>query len=324
MRARTVLTVLAAVGALLVSGTAAATNRDGGYDGRDGRDWDGSHDWSGSYDWRDGHDWGDGQQDRYDRDRTYYVSLGDSLAAGYQPDTGGNTDQSYTDKLYERLKKHDRRLVHIKLGCSGERSDTLIDGGICSYEDERGRTVSQLTKAVEVLKRHGKQVRYVTLDIGANDIGKCAAGGTIDGPCVSKGLKAVHRNLPKITKSLKRAAHGRTQLAGMNYYNPYLAAWLTGEQGRETARQSAQWQLAFNGIISSDLRRGHFKLADVSRAFSADLFEPEVPLPGFPSKVPLNVAKTCELTWMCTQYTDIHANPAGHELIAETFAAKLR
>ncbi|MFD0329197.1 hypothetical protein ACFQZC_15970 [Streptacidiphilus monticola] len=63
----------------------------------------------------------------------YYVSLGDSLAAGYQPDVRKDTDVSYTDQLYARLKQSDPDLVHIKLGCSGETTGTLIDGGICSY-----------------------------------------------------------------------------------------------------------------------------------------------------------------------------------------------
>src|SRR5438093_9932838 len=65
----------------------------------------------------------------------YYVSLGDSLATGFQPGdnefTGG--DNGYTDQLYGILKASDRKLKHAKLGCGGETSTTFINGGHCDF-----------------------------------------------------------------------------------------------------------------------------------------------------------------------------------------------
>jgi hypothetical protein len=54
----------------------------------------------------------------------YYLSLGDSLAAGYQP-TGDpavmyRTDEGYADQLYEMARSHFVKLRHVKLGCPGE------------------------------------------------------------------------------------------------------------------------------------------------------------------------------------------------------------
>ena len=292
MRVRTVLTVLATVTGLLApAGTAAAAQ---------------------------------GGHDRSQKGPTYYVSLGDSLASGYQPDTGTDTDQSYTDKLYEQLRKEDPRLVHIKLGCSGERSTTMLKGGTCTYTDRHGRKVSQLAKAVDFLRRHRARVRYVTVGIGANDVGGCVSDGTIDTRCTVKGLRTLQDNLPEIAFALRRSTGRHTRLAAMTYYNPYLAAWLTGEQGRDTAVRSAVWQQVLNAVITSEFRRRGFAVADVSRAFDSLAFSPKVPLPGTSSRVPLNVARICQYTWMCTPYTDIHANPAGHELIADTFAARMR
>jgi len=65
----------------------------------------------------------------------YYVSLGDSLATGFQPGdnefTGG--DNGYTDQLYAILKASDPKLKHVKLGCGGETSTTFINGGHCDF-----------------------------------------------------------------------------------------------------------------------------------------------------------------------------------------------
>src|ERR1041385_6462907 len=67
------------------------------------------------------------------KDTTYYISLGDSLAAGYQPDVNKDTDVAYTDQLYAQLKQRTPGLKHIRLGCSRETSESLIKGGRRDY-----------------------------------------------------------------------------------------------------------------------------------------------------------------------------------------------
>ncbi|MFG2133217.1 hypothetical protein ACGFNV_36375 [Streptomyces sp. NPDC048751] len=90
---------------------------------------------------------------------TYYISLGDSLASGYQPDAAKDTDVAYTDQLYAQLKKHDPGLKHIRLGCTGETTASLIKGGTCTYSYAK----SQLDAALKVLTQHRGKVAYVTL-----------------------------------------------------------------------------------------------------------------------------------------------------------------
>ncbi|SEK24158.1 SGNH/GDSL hydrolase family protein [Streptacidiphilus jiangxiensis] len=244
----------------------------------------------------------------------YYVSLGDSLAAGYQPNVGHNTDVSYTDQLYAQLKKHDPDLVHIKLGCSGETTQTMINGGICSYP---GAT-SQLDAAVKFLRAHRGHVSYVTLDIGANDVDGCLKSGSVDVTCALKGIATVAAQVPRITTALHRAGGSHPRYAAMNYYDPFLAVWLTGPAGQQAAKESAQLGVALNGAIELGLKAGRFRLADVSTAFSTQDFTDQATLPGV-GQVPLNVARICTWTWMCTPYEDIHANPTGHAVIAGVF-----
>ena len=244
----------------------------------------------------------------------YYVSLGDSLAAGYQPNVGGNTDESYTDQLYTQLKKHDPNLVHIKLGCSGETTQTMISGGICSYP---GAT-SQLDAAVKFLDTHRGQVRYVTLDIGANDVDGCATATGLDMTCAEQGIATVATQLPQIAEAVHQAGGREPQYVGMNYYDPFLAAWLTGPAGQTLAQQSVTLSTAFNGTIQTGLRASGFKLADVSKTFSTDDFTRQLTVPGI-GELPVNVARVCEWTWECTPYQNIHANTLGYGVIAGVF-----
>lgn len=250
----------------------------------------------------------------HDHSPEYYVSLGDSLAAGYQPNVGHDTDVSYTDQLYAELKQHDPDLVHVRLGCSGETTETMIDGGICRYP---GAT-SQLDAAVQFLRAHRGHVSYVTLDIGANDVDGCLKSGAIDLSCAMQGIATVAQQVPQITAALHRAGGSHPRYAAMNYYDPFLAVWLTGPAGQQAAQESAQLGVALNGAIAGGLKAGEFRLADVSTAFSTLDFTDQVTLPGF-GQVPLNVARICTWTWMCTQYQDIHATPTGHAVIAGVF-----
>jgi lysophospholipase L1-like esterase len=62
----------------------------------------------------------------------YYVALGDSLSRGYLPGSG-DTDQGYVDYVYLRLHAKDPSLQLVKLGCNGETTATMINGGTCGY-----------------------------------------------------------------------------------------------------------------------------------------------------------------------------------------------
>src|SRR5262249_34135756 len=119
-------------------------------------------------------------------DGPYYLALGDSLALGVQPTFNGHdgpTNQGYVDDLYHVTRLHVQGLRLTKLGCSGETTTTMINGGICEYAQG-----SQLAQAVEFLQTH--RIAFITLDIGANNIDGCFTMNppAIDPICVSNGL----------------------------------------------------------------------------------------------------------------------------------------
>ena len=81
------------------------------------------------------------QASAHPRPSKYYVALGDSLAAGYQPDPAIGRDQGYVPRIQRALG---RNLKLQNFGCDGATTGTLLSGGgRCTY----GKASSQLIAA---------------------------------------------------------------------------------------------------------------------------------------------------------------------------------
>jgi lysophospholipase L1-like esterase len=240
---------------------------------------------------------------------TYYLSLGDSLSKGYMPGHG-DTNQGYPDVVYASLKAKHPGLELVKLGCSGETTATLIDGTHCKYEEG-----SQLAAAKKFLTDHRGQVSYVTLDVGGNDVRGCAAGGSISFACIASVVAKVPANLQKITSEVRKAGGPQPAYAGMTYYDPFLASWVTGNE--VLARESVILLNAINGAESLVYGLNVFRVVDVSAVFSTNDY---TVAPG--STLPLNVTRLCAWTYMCSQ-GDIHPNATGYQQIATAFLSQL-
>jgi len=247
-----------------------------------------------------------------------YLSLGDSLAAGYLSPAEPYSNQGYPDQLLALKKAAGANLVLKKLGCPGETTtEMIVGGGHCSYA--RG---SQLKQAAAFLKRYGKRVSFVTVDIGANDLLPCNPTNT---GCTAAGLITVQTNFPRIVRALRKAAGPdvKLRIVSMTYYAPGLALWLDGPAGRA---QAAAYVNSFisplNAIMRSIYRGLGVKTADVAGAFSVTDFTTTAELPRV-GTVPINVATLCTLTSMCARQ-DIHPNTLGYGVIARAFAAALR
>jgi lysophospholipase L1-like esterase len=249
----------------------------------------------------------------------YYLALGDSLAAGYQPDPRYGRDEGYVPRVHRGLSG--RRSPTLRnLGCDGATTTTLLSGGGCTY----GGADSQLAAAELLLRRHPHRVRLVTIDIGANDVNRCVTGGVIDQPCVLTAIGTVAGNLGEIVRRL-RAAAPRVRIIGMTYYNPYHAAWLRGPAGEAVARQSLQLATLLNQVLTGVYTGAGVRVADVAGAFATEDLTTTATLPDGRT-VPLAVARICTWTWMCApgRPSDIHATSAGYEVIAQAFLAEVR
>ncbi len=252
----------------------------------------------------------------------YYLALGDSLAAGYQslPGGGHEVGHGYAQDIARTLAARAERVEHpfsfTDLGCPGETSGSMIGGG-CPYPTPYAGP--QLDAAVAYLKAHYHDHVVVTLDIGANNVDGCAAGGKLDPQCAVAGIATAGRDLGTILTRLKAAAGPHTRIVGMNLYDPFLAAWVTGDQGKVLAGLSIPLADALNATLGTVDAAHHVPTADVAKAFSTNSLLPLVDLAG--QRVPLNVARI--LTWTNMARGDIHANDTGYQVIADTFLKKI-
>ncbi|HMD47111.1 MAG TPA: SGNH/GDSL hydrolase family protein [Acidimicrobiales bacterium] len=251
----------------------------------------------------------------------YYLSLGDSLAQGVQPNKTGasvETSRGYTDDLYNQYRRQIPGLLPEKIGCPGESTTTMITGGICTYTEgvtESDPLGNQLAQAESFLAHN--HVAFVTIDIGANDIDGCVGGGGIDPTCFANGLTAAATNLPVILSGLQAAAPG-VPIYAMNYYDPFLFAWVLGPQGQALATASVSLGVEFNNAIDAAYAAAGVPVADVQDAFETTNFTPQ----PAPTSLPINVQLICGWTWMCTappRGPNIHADRAGYSAIATAF-----
>ncbi len=166
----------------------------------------------------------------------------------------------------------------------------------------------------------------ITIDVGANDLNSCVSLGSISAvaACAGPKIQAAAQNLA-VTLAQLHQADPHATIAGMTYYVPELAAWLTGPAGQAFAQGAVPLAQALNGALSGAFATVHAPVADVFGAFSSADFTDTVTLPGL-STVPKNVAVICQLTWECAPAPvgpNEHANAAGYGVIASAFLAVL-
>ena len=195
----------------------------------------------------------------------YYLALGDSLAAGYQPTSTsgcpvkpvtGCTTQGYVWDVFKYYKKaitDTANTLKLKnLACPGESTATMITGGICDYATKTAPSLTNQLAAAENFIENN-DVAFITIDIGANDVDGCAGYVThspsdpnyaTDVPaCVTSGatnatygvsadgIAGINTNLPTVLSGLQAAEAASTKSVGapiyaMNYYDPFLALYL--------------------------------------------------------------------------------------------------
>ena len=246
----------------------------------------------------------------------YYLSLGDSLAQGYQPIGGPGSplgspgyNQGYADQLLKLVRDRYGHLQLVKLACGGETTTTMIVGSPwCGAGFAAG---SQLAEAKAFLQAHRGEVVFVTIDIGGNDITSPDGGGPA----------AVQVNLPTILAQLREAAGPEVPIVGMNYYHPFLPDVWFGTQDAAVLAGAVDAITAFNDLLASLYAAAGDSVADVQSAFSTtDVGDADG------DGVPDNVDQVCTWTWRCASPPhgpDIHPNNTGYSVIAHAFEEAL-
>ena len=244
---------------------------------------------------------------RADNGVRYYVSLGDSLAAGTNATGVGDpfifTDNGYADQLAALEQARIPKLELVKLGCPGETTGSMVDPfpyeGRGDHHLCRFSHGSQLAEAVNFLHAHKGNVAFVTIDIGANDVFQ------------SVPLPVALANLASTLDQLRAAAGPDVPIVGMNYYGVFLPqAWVEG--GLPGLQAEIANLVAFNDALESVYAAAGDPVADVESAF-------QVTDTTLVNGTPLDVLRECAWTWICAA-GDVHANTAGYGVIAQAFA----
>jgi lysophospholipase L1-like esterase len=246
----------------------------------------------------------------------YYLALGDSLAQGVQPDAAGTsvaTGDGYPDQVYAALHRSHPTLKLVKLGCPGETTVSMINGGICHYGSG-----SQLKAATAFLQEHRGRVLLVTLDIGANDLEACGGQPSFSqlAVCAVKGIPSAVTHLAAIVARLKAAAGPGVRMVGMNYYLPALAEWRNGLSGHAVAWTAEKLAATFNALLGRVYAKAGIKVANVFGAFRTSDFD------DHGQTLPRNLTLLCRWTWECAappRGPNQHANQAGYQVIAREF-----
>ena len=285
-------------------------------------------------------------------DSPIYLSLGTSLSAGTLADVDGSsqpfTNKSFTDRLYPRLRKHfGGQLEHVKLGCPGETSNSMMTGmfvlgaddppdgdafmnaptpSVCSDSGPLPiyGSGTQLGDALATLD--SGRVELVTIDMGANDALRTLNGCGVNPTCIEMGLGFSLVNLQSILFDIRAVYSG--PIIGMTYYNPNLAAIVNPDVG--TGGLPPEVFAAITNQLTADYNNGleavygafGVRVADVETAFDTQNFGD-----ADGNGVPDNVDMICALTDMCPSKPgaspNIHPNPRGYLFISRVFLTAL-
>jgi lysophospholipase L1-like esterase len=251
----------------------------------------------------------------------YYVSLGDSYAAGYEAGQG-NTDNGFAYQVVDEAAAASHPLVLVNFGCGGATTSSVLEAKGCSrrglgpgaapYDEQ-----TQLEAAETFLRDHPGEVELITLSIGGNDVTACAAAAD-PVACVTTAVEGISTNVPQILQRLRAVAGPDTLIVGTTYPDVILGQWL---EGTPDAQQLAALSVtAFKELINPALANAYAGaggiFVDVTEATGAYGPMSELTALAPYGEIPVPVAKVCQLTYYCAE-GDIHPNADGYQVIAD-------
>ena len=238
----------------------------------------------------------------------YYLALGDGLATGIGASSGAT---NYVNLVAAHEASRYSNLQAVDLGCGGATTISMANGPGCSYT-----TGTQLGDAVAFLRAHPHQVAFVTVDIGGGDVAACQSSSGVNSTCASAAISQISSELPQELSQLKAAGPG-VPIYGMNYYDPFLATWLTGSSGQSVATQSIANTDQLNALLGQIYSAVGASTADPSSRFETDDTDTTGTYAG--TTVPQDVALVCQWTVACTSPGSIQPDDQGYAQLAAAF-----
>lgn len=259
----------------------------------------------------------------------YYVSLGDSYAAGYQP-TGAKRGHATTNGFaYQVVHLAAAKGYHytlVNFGCGGATTRSILVSKGCPLLGPGAPTYpteTQAAAAERFLRAHRGRIGLVTVSIGGNDVTACAAASSPI-PCVAKAVGTIKTNLSTLLGGLRAAAGPGVRIVGTTYPDVILGEDLSTDPTQQNlASLSVEaFRSLINPALAAQYHAAGAAFVDVTAATGAyGPLTDTTTLPPY-GTIPVPVAKVCELTYFC-RYHDIHPRTGGYTVIAELVVGTL-
>ena len=264
----------------------------------------------------------------------YYVSIGDSYAAGYRPippGAGSTSTDGFAYQLEEslRARQPDWRLVNF--GCSGETTSSMTFDRGCEagaggpggqqYPDD-----PQSVAAAKFIADHGSQVGLVTIVMGGNDILPCARNSDPDQAwaCAEAQVPKVRQNLDALLSRIRGTLGPNVPIVGASYMNVFLADQLSGDPQTQAHASIATtlFRDYLNPVLAETYKKYGAPFVDTTALAGGYLPGTQLTELAGRGTVPASVGWICALTYYCTN-DDPHPNRDGHALIAREIEKRL-
>lgn len=260
----------------------------------------------------------------------YYVSIGDSYAAGFQPTgphgKGHDTRNGYAYQVPGLVAARGYHLTVENFGCDGATTASILEEDGCTHRAPGAPPYPhqpQAAAAEQFLSAHRGQVDLVTLSIGGNDVTSCADSHDPIG-CVGTALTDIKTRLAVLLPALRSAAGPDVRFVGLTYPDVILGEYLSSSPAKKSL--AALSAAAFKSLINPALQERYQAIGAAFVDVTADTgaytpFSQTTELAPY-GTIPTAVAQVCQLTYFC-QYQDIHPRTAGYQEIARLIAAML-
>lgn len=262
--------------------------------------------------------------------RQYYISLGDSYAAGYQGTGRGRGRTTTNGFAYQvatkaRAKGYDYTLANF--GCGGATTQSMLSSAGCAPRllgpGATPYSSTQTTAAVAFLRAHRRHIALITVSIGGNDVIPCGLRSDAVS-CLGTAIGKTRTNLDTILARVRAAAGPGTRILGTTYPDVLLGNLVSKDLNlRSLASLSVT---AFKSLINPQLQQAYSKVGgrfvDVTAAFGGYGSLSRTTTVAGLGTLPVPVARICTLTYYC-QFQDIHPRTAGYAIIADLVTATL-
>jgi len=268
---------------------------------------------------------------------SYYLSLGDSWAMGYEPSGGlGAASPGFTAPVADAL-----HLQLANFGCSGATTTTMIGlvgctapFGVPAGSDRVAYpSTSQEVGALDFIEANPGKVSLITISIGINDFTSCEATAH-PAPCIDTAAATIGTNVAIVVDNLHTAlaasGDATARIIGLSYVDTALGAYVNpgGVKGRRLASlSSTAYRVSINPTLRAvyDATPGGSFVDETSAPFETAASGGETPysttvdLKPFGS-IPAAVAETCVLTFYCSKANN-HPTDRGYHFIAKLIVA---